>query len=92
PAGLFFEKISGSQRCSGWIFPDYPTRSFFLGGKTVNDDPQVTYSGFDAAVRLGGTAVETDTVGFLYRLGPDRLLLLRDLIHDTSFELYELIR
>ncbi len=92
PEGIFFEKTSGSQRCSGWIFPDLPTQYYFLGGATVNEDPQVPYSGLDPVQPRSGIPPETDTAGILYQLGPNRLLLLRDLVYDTSFELYELVR
>jgi hypothetical protein len=37
--GLRLEKISGSQRLSGTLYSDGPTRLILLGAGTVNDDP-----------------------------------------------------
>lgn len=43
--GLFLEKTSGSQRVSGYLFREGTQRYVFLGGATVNDEPQVAFSG-----------------------------------------------
>ena len=88
--GLRFEKTSGSQRRSGVLLPHGDGRSLvFLGGTTVNADPQVGYS----SVRAGGEPAESDTVGRLVRIGPRELLLVLDADREAGrFELYHLRR
>lgn len=59
--GLFLEKTSGSQRVSGYLFPEGAERYVFLGGATVNDEPQVAFSGLVAH----GAPAESDVVALL---------------------------
>ncbi|MEO0360871.1 MAG: DUF4893 domain-containing protein [Pseudomonadota bacterium] len=43
--GLFFEKLTGSQRTSGVLYEASGTElALYLGGSTVNEDPQVAYA------------------------------------------------
>jgi len=80
--GLFFEKTSGSQRKSGLIFEDTPTKMIFLGGWSVNDDPQWSYS------RLSGSKVtKHDSVGIFIKRGGRILALFPG--GETDYELYE---
>ncbi len=58
--GLFLEKTSGSQRVSGYLFREGTQRYVFLGGATVNDEPQVTFSGL-----AHGAPAESDVVALL---------------------------
>ncbi|MEX5328181.1 DUF4893 domain-containing protein [Pseudomonas paraeruginosa] len=58
--GLFLEKTSGSQRVSGYLFPEGAERYVFLGGATVNDEPQVAFSGL-----AHGAPAESDVVALL---------------------------
>ena len=43
-AGWFMEKVSGSQRTSGYLYTDSDTRLIYLGAGSVNDDPQRKYN------------------------------------------------
>jgi hypothetical protein len=84
--GLWFEKLSGSQRRSGWLTPmaGDPATFVFRGASTVNDDPQRPYS------RDAGAAgpAEGDSVGVLYRIGDGRLVMLLDASPD-GYEIYQ---
>ncbi|MGA4815209.1 DUF4893 domain-containing protein [Pseudomonas aeruginosa] len=55
--GLFLAKTSGSQRVSGYLFREGTQRYVFLGGATVNDEPQVAFSGL-----AHGAPAESDVV------------------------------
>jgi hypothetical protein len=87
--GLFFEKVSGSQRRSGWLLPrdenghDY----VFVGASTVNADPQQRYSRDTGAP----APAESDSVGVLYRINDGRLVMVLD-AGANSYEIYQLKR
>lgn len=70
PKGLFLEKTSGSQRISGYLQRLDDKQLVFVGGASVNDDPQVGYSGLEQAA-----ARESDVVGVV-RNSHDGFLLL----------------
>lgn len=89
PEGLLFQKISGSQRRSGYFFEDGGRRFVFLGGKHVNEEPAVFYSGMSAD--FDGENLESDTVGVLQKKGDGRFLMILDASPD-QYELYELVR
>lgn len=84
---LFFEKISGSQRRSGFFYKHKPDEWVFLGGATVNEEPQVTYSGISR-----GEMWPSDSFGTLYQLGKGHLLMILDVSWNGDYELYELRR
>ena len=72
--GLRLEKLSGSQRLSGILYPDGPTRLILLGAGTLNDDPPVPYS---ALAGEGDPAdPDADMVGVLTQPAPDRLRIV----------------
>ena len=83
--GLFIEKISGSQRFSGYLFKSSQNDYVFLGGETVNDDPQVIYSGI-----AGTTDSTADIVGRLVRK-QDRLVLI-GVTQGKYYNFFELTR
>ncbi|GMV28521.1 MAG: hypothetical protein AMXMBFR59_06460 [Rhodanobacteraceae bacterium] len=86
--GLFFEKTSGSQRRSGWLLSpkDGPGAWYFVGGATVNEDPQVTYSKDD-----GAAPRDSDSVGTVWGISDERVLMLLD-VGDDGYEIYQLKR
>lgn len=86
--GLFFEKISGSQRRSGWLLPptDGATDWYFIGGATVNEDPQVAYSKDD-----GARPRDSDSVGTVWGMSDERVLMLLD-VGENGYEIYQLKR
>lgn len=75
----FFEKTSGSQRKSGYIYDNMPDSKIFLGGWSVNNDPQTAYS--------DGPNAEA---GVLYKIGAKKLIMLF-VVPNRSFEIYEII-
>jgi hypothetical protein len=85
-----FSKTSGSQRRSGRLWRDAgdPARLIFLGGSTVNDEPEVAYSAEHAAA----DPLESDSVGMLLRLGTAHLVMILDAVPGESVEIYELRR
>lgn len=85
---IWFEKTSGSQRRSGWLLapPDDKGDWYFVGGATVNDDPQIPYS------KAGGdSARDSDSVGALWGISDDRVLMLLD-VGEEGYEIYQLKR
>lgn len=70
PKGLFLEKTSGSQRISGYLQRLDDQRLVLIGGASVNDDPQVGYSGLEQAPPR-----ESDVVGVV-RSSYDGFVLL----------------
>ncbi len=88
---LYFEKISGSQRISGYLFPNGNKELIFLGGATVNDDPQAVYSKFS---RLDSRY--SDSVGKVYRKGNVLLALIGSYsgryTNRPNSEILELVR
>jgi Domain of unknown function (DUF4893) len=85
---LFFEKLTGSQRRSGWLLPPQGQGSWILlGGATVNEDPQVAYSR-EAGAQM---AQSSDTVGQVWGIAEGRVLMLLDASAD-GYEIYQLKR
>jgi hypothetical protein len=74
---LFFQKTSGSQRRSGYIYPSTDDHMVFLGSLTVNDDVN--------------SGEYTDTVGVLVRKASDRFLLILDATPE-GYEIYEIVK
>lgn len=74
---LFFEKTTGSQRRSGYLYPSTGDHMVFLGSLTMNDDVN--------------TGEYTDTVGVLVRKVSDRFLLILDAT-QKGYELYEIVK
>ncbi|WP_290234136.1 hypothetical protein, partial [Bacteroides acidifaciens] len=76
----FFEKTTGSQRKSGYIYDNKPDSKVFLGGWSVNDDPQTSYQG------------ENSVCGMVYKIGSNKLIMLFLAPDEKSFEIYELTK
>ena len=76
---VFFEKTSGSQRKSGFIYRNNPESLIFLGGWSVNDDPKTAY-GSDNSV-----------AGTVYKIGDRKAIMIFPSENDRV-EIYELTR
>lgn len=74
---LFFEKTTGSQRRSGYLYPSAGDQMVFLGSLTMNDDPN--------------TGEYTDTAGVLVRKATNRFLLILDSTQE-GYEIYEIVK
>jgi hypothetical protein len=86
---LFFEKTTGSQRRSGFLYaPKGDGKEWvFAGGASVNEDPQVPYSR-DAG---GPAAAETDSVGVAWKIDEGRIVMALD-VRGDDYEIYQLKR
>lgn len=85
--GQFFQKTTGSQRRSGYLYPIAGRDAMaFLGGATVNDDPLMVYD--------PDRDSPSNTAGQLIRIGANELLMVLDARPaaegERSFELYYL--
>ncbi len=92
PGELRFEKTTGSQRRSGVLLPAPGEKDLliFLGGTTVNEEPQIGYSGLaDNAIR---SRIPSDTGGVLFHIGANRLVMVFDITDAAIWEVYELKR
>lgn len=91
-SSLRLRKTTGSQRRLGMLYANSgdPETLVFLGGTSVNEEMQPHYSrGPDGNAEC---ALDSDSVGLLYQLAPDRLLMILDADWGGQFELYELRR
>mgnify|MGYP003344432948 FL=1 len=86
--GLFFEKLTGSQRTSGILYRRDGASFVLLGGATVNDDPQRRYVG---DTRASADVLEHNRAGLVARIGPKRLRMVFA-GGSGRFEVYELAR
>lgn len=77
---LFFEKISGSQRKSGYVYDNKLDSKVFLGGWSVNDEPQTTYDS------------DHSEPGMIYKIGVNRIIMVFLSPDEQSFEIYELTK
>lgn len=75
----FFEKITGSQRKSGYVYQNTPESLIFLGGWSVNNDSQTTYGG------------ENSVAGTVYKIGPRKAIMIFPTENDRV-EIYELLK
>lgn len=76
---VFFEKTTGSQRKSGYVYQNSPESLVFLGGWSVNDDPQTGY---------GST---NSVVGKVYKIGSRKAIMIFPTEEDRV-EIYELTK
>lgn len=76
---VFFEKTTGSQRKSGYVYQNSPESLVFLGGWSVNDDPQTEYGGSNSVV------------GKVYKIGPRKAIMIFPTEEDRV-EIYELTK
>ena len=78
---LFFEKTAGSQRKSGFVFPNTANTMVFLGGKTIKNEKQRQYSGI-----LRAENKDHDVAGLFIKRGKKVLALFRK---KRGYEVYE---
>lgn len=77
---LFFEKLTGSQRKSGYVYDNKPNSKVFLGGWSINDDPQTAYDS------------ENSVPGMIYKIGANKIIMVFLAPDEQSFEIYELTK
>lgn len=76
---VFFEKTSGSQRKSGYLYQNSPESLIFLGGWSVNDDPQTAYGSVNSVA------------GTVYKIGPRKAIMIFPSENDRV-EIYEFVK
>ncbi len=89
--GLLLEKISGSQRLTGHLYADGPSRLILLGAATVNDERPLPYSALANEADLAD--LDADLVGVLTQPAPNRLRVLFPWPHyESIYDVMELTR
>lgn len=76
---IFFEKTKGSQRKSGFLYQNSPESLIFLGGWSVNDDPQTAYGS------------ENSVAGTVYKIGTNKAIMIFP-TEENRVEIYELTK
>jgi len=88
---LFFEKLSGSQRTSGWLYPQGDGSYVYLGATSMNSEKPHAYSGSGASA--GATATPDDQIGVLSAIGDGRARIeLPYPVQESTFDVIELKR
>jgi hypothetical protein len=78
-----FNKLSGSQRYVGLIFPGDAVRQVFLGTLVLGDETRALQYGQDEL---------RDVAGYVERIGPDRWRLIMSKPHfESRFDVLELV-
>ena len=89
--GLFFEKITGSQRVAGMLYPREEGGYVLLGATSVGNEPPHRYSGNHGSA--GAEATPDDAVGVLSSLGANRARIEFPYpVQESTFDVIELKR
>jgi len=89
--GLYFEKLTGTQRFSGFADPDGAGGFVLLAAMTVRDEPQRHYSG--ATPGAGAAATPNDAVGVITGIGPSHARIEFPWpVIESTFDVIELVR
>ena len=75
---IFFQKTSGSQRCSGYLYRKDDNSFVLLGGWTVNSDPLNNYNSSNSQA------------GILYKISQNKLILIFST--KDAYEIYEIVK
>ena len=88
---LTFEKITGSQRTNGILYPDASGGYIYLGASSVADEPRHFYSGNGASVGAPGTP--DDQIGILLATGANSARIEFPYpVQESTFDVIELKR
>jgi hypothetical protein len=89
--GLYLEKLSGSDRVNGYLYPDQSGGLVLLGANTVKGEPERHYSGNGASV--GASATPDDAVGVMTSIGPGHARVEFPYpVQESTFDVLELKR
>ena len=75
---IFFQKTSGSQRCSGYLYRKDDNSFVLLGGWTVNSDQLNNYNSSNSQA------------GILYKISQNKLILIFST--KDAYEIYEIVK
>jgi hypothetical protein len=88
---LFFEKISGTQRVGGYLYPRESGGFVLLGGYSVKGEPVHRYSG--SGPSAGASATPDDAVGVLVATGRSSARIeIPYPVQESTFDVIELKR
>jgi Domain of unknown function (DUF4893) len=88
---LFFNKISGSTRTAGYLYPDGDGKYVYLGAEYMSTEPMHAYSGNGAS--YGAVQTPDDEIGLLSGIGPGRARIeLPYPVQESAFDVIELRR
>lgn len=89
--GLFFEKVTGSQRVAGVLYPREEGGYVLLGALSVGNEPAHRYSGNHESA--GAEATPDDAVGVLTAIGGNRARIEFPYpVQESTFDVIELKR
>ena len=89
--GLFFEKVNGTQRLSGMLYPHESGGYVLLGALSAKGEPVHRYSGNGASA--GAQATPDDVIGLLSSTGPSSARLeLPYPMQESVFDVIEMKR
>jgi hypothetical protein len=87
---LFFEKVSGSQRTSGYLYPQ-DGGFVYLGALHMSTEREHAYSGNGASAGAPGTP--DDQIGYLAGIGGGRARIeFPEPVQESTFDVLELAR
>lgn len=88
---LYFEKLTGSQRVAGTLYPYEQGGFVLLGALSVGNEPRHAYSGNHASA--GAEATPDDAIGLLSGIGPGRARIEFPYpVQESTFDVIELKR
>jgi hypothetical protein len=87
--GLLLEKMGGSQRLSGTLFPENGAW-VYVGASRVRGEPRHNYSG--ASPALGAQVTPDDQVGLLTGIGDNHLRLEIPAVQESLLDVVEFTR
>jgi hypothetical protein len=87
--GLFFEKLNGSQRTNGFLYPENGAW-VYLGASSAGHEPWHRYSGRQASV--GARVTPDDQIGLLTGIGANHLKIEIPAVQESLLDVIELKR
>jgi hypothetical protein len=87
---LFFEKVSGSQRIAGFLYPHESGGYVLLGALSVKGEPMHAYSGNGASA--GAQATPDDAIGLLSATSRGPRIEFPYPLQESVFDVIELRR
>ena len=87
--GLLLQKMNGSQRFVGFLFPDNGAW-VYLGASSARGEPYHNYSG--ASPALGAQVTPDDQIGLLTGIGDNRLRLEIPAVQESLLDVVEFAR
>ncbi len=87
--GLVFEKLNGSQRMAGFLYPENGAW-VYLGGSSVPGEPWHVYSGRTPSI--GAAVTPDDQIGLLTGIDNNHLRLEIPAVQESLLDVVELVR